>query len=116
MAKTLLGVIDVCGLPFSVFEADAESCPHIEERYGYCDTFNQEIILDATMTFGSQIWMNTIVHEIKHAVSKHSGARDMIGWTDKQDEDFISVTTPHEIRALQSLRALKGPSKKKGRK
>jgi hypothetical protein len=109
--KKSLGHIDVCGLPFEVFEVTPEDCPYIEGKYGYCDNQAQKIYLDACQA--KEGWRNTLIHEMCHGIIAHSGINAVVDMGD-MEEAFIRILVPHLIKGLDSCKSLKtGGSKKR---
>lgn len=100
--KKLIATVELCGIPFRVFESDDEDTPHLEDRYGYMDPTRSEILIMKGLSVEMQ-W-NTIVHEMLHGVVRHSGANEA-GLALDDEEAVISIVTPHLIRALRSFTA-----------
>ena len=103
--KKRIGVVDVCGLPFTVYECTADSVPKIESCFGFCEVDKQEIYLEAGL--GNAAWMNTLVHEILHGIIDHSGANLVAGLDYDRAEILIRVITPHLLAAIKSLKGLR---------
>jgi hypothetical protein len=102
--KNLLGTIEICGLPFQVFECTSESVPYMDGKYGYCDNQKQEIYLDACQA--SEGWRNTLIHEVCHGIIAHSGISAVIDMGD-MEEAFIRILVPHLLKAIDSMKQLK---------
>jgi hypothetical protein len=102
--KNLLGHIDICGLPFEVYEATSEDAAYLEGKYGYCDNAGQKIYLEATQ--GPEAWRNTLIHEMCHGIIAHSGISAMIDMGG-MEEAFIRVLVPHLLKGIDSCKTLR---------
>jgi hypothetical protein len=106
MRKRLLGVVDICGLPFKVWWAGAQAHPTLERAYGVCYPQIQEIWLDDEMA--PDLAQQTLVHEGMHGIWTHSGCGNVRADTE-HEENVIRILSPHLRAFMRSVYKIKFP-------
>jgi hypothetical protein len=100
-----LGIVNICGLPYTVFSATAESHLPLAGNNGICHNDRQEIYIDATVH--DSLFVHTLVHEVLHALWAHSGVAELNAPSRDYEEQFIKIFTSHLIEAIKSIKGMK---------
>lgn len=112
-----LGSLTVCGLTYTVMSADScdKDNPLPEGASGYCDPEKQIIWIAEEDT--RQAKVDTLIHEVLHAILSHSGLDQYIANTARiavssnlyheLEETIVSVMTPHLKLALANINRVK---------
>jgi hypothetical protein len=112
-----LGEVNICGLIVTVMEAAWEKSdnPLTEETAGLYDAKMQIIWIEAGYTRQSKV--DTLIHEMLHALIGHSGLNHVIGDAarfslqsdaySQLEENIVSILAPHLKTALGGINKVK---------
>jgi hypothetical protein len=100
--KRRAGTVDIVGVPFAVYLADAKGEPLMATCYGICIPHKQQIVIDVESSREMR-WL-TLMHEGLHGIWAHAGLNDLIDGTTKKgrEEVFIRSIAPHIVRFIAS--------------
>lgn len=82
--------VRIAGLDFTLKVVGPDKRPEIDKNNGLCLPDSREVLLDAEMVRESDpsLILNTVVHELTHAVNSHFGVTDA-----STEEDFCTNHT-----------------------
>jgi hypothetical protein len=109
-----LGCVKICGIDWEVFEGEIKEDRGLADAYGYTDYEAFRIVLRSGMP--PTAFLNTLLHEMQHALWEHSGLKSHVGKDSAFEETFIQIFTPVWIDALRSAKKLRANGTKRGRK
>ncbi len=101
----VLGDVSICGIPYHVEERTTDEDHNLQNAYGYC--VHGQCLIVVASGLVPELFRNTLLHEIQHAIWEHSGVRQLKPTVDDYEESFIQTFTPHWIAATGSIKKWK---------